>query len=103
MNVTVLNVGSSLLAPLKNAERDLNHEHNLGLRVAAWNFGSPLNDDEWLSVEKDLTESEIVFVIHVMDGENAARLLSFLNNPQTKRKTVIVINCMPDLMRRTRM
>jgi magnesium chelatase subunit H len=103
MKVTAIYVGSSLLAPLKNAERDLNREHNLDLRVAAWNFGSPLNDDDWSCVETDLTESEIVFVIHLMDGENAARLISFLDDPKTKRKTVIVINCMPDLMRRTRM
>src|SRR5687767_12400184 len=103
MKITVLYVGSSLLAPLKNAERALNREHNLDLRVAAWNFGAPLDDDEWVHVENDLADAEIVFVIHVMDGENAARLISALERYKQKHHAVIVINCMPDLMRRTRM
>ena len=103
LKITALYVGSSLLAPLKNAERGLNREHNLDLHVAAWNFGSPLNDDEWANVESDLRDSQIVFVIHVMDGENAARLISALERYKQQHRAVIVINCMPDLMRRTRM
>ncbi|HEY5885614.1 MAG TPA: cobaltochelatase subunit CobN [Pyrinomonadaceae bacterium] len=103
MKVTVLYVGSSLLAPLKNAERALNREHDLDLCVAAWNFGSPFNDDEWDNVEIDLADTDIVFVIHVMDGENAARLISALERYKQQHRAVIVINCMPDLMRRTRM
>ncbi|HKO61926.1 MAG TPA: cobaltochelatase subunit CobN [Pyrinomonadaceae bacterium] len=103
MKITVLYVGSSLLAPLKNAERELNREHNLELRVAAWNFGSPLDEDEWASVESDLRDTQIVFVIHVMDGENAARLITALESHKQQHRAVIVINCMPDLMRRTRM
>lgn len=103
MNVTVLYVGSSLLAPLKNAERELNREHNLDLRIAAWNFGAPLDDDEWSAVEKDLTLSDLVFAIHVMDGENATRLNTSLERHKQQHQAVIVINCMPDLMRRTRM
>ena len=35
MNLTVLYVGSSLLAPLKNAEREINQAYGLDLRVAA--------------------------------------------------------------------
>ena len=35
MNITVLYVGSSLLAPLRQAEREINREYALGLRVAA--------------------------------------------------------------------
>src|SRR5687767_15452197 len=73
MNITVLYVGSSLLAPLKNAEREINRAHKLDLRVAAYNFGSPLSDDEWGDVERDLEEANVIFVIHVMDGENASR------------------------------
>ena len=101
MNITVLYVGSSLLAPLKSAERELHRAHHLDLRVAAHNFGSPLTDREWLDVEADLNEANIVFVIHVMDGENATRLVTALDNSQ--HDAVIVINCMPELMRRTRM
>jgi magnesium chelatase subunit H len=101
MNVTVLYVGSSLLAPLKNAEREINRLHDLDLRVAAHNFGSPLNDTEWSAVQSDLDRANIVFVIHVMDGENATRLVRALDT--RKHDAVIVINCMPELMRHTRM
>ena len=101
MNIAVLYVGSSLLAPLKAAEREINRVHKLDLRVAAYNFGSPLSDREWQEVEADLEDSNIVFVIHVMDGENATRLVAALD--RLKNDAVIVINCMPELMRRTRM
>ena len=103
MKVTVLYIGSSLLAPLKNAEREINRECDLSLHVAAHNFGAALNEDEWLGVERDLGSSDIVFVIHVMDGENAARLLTVLEKNKARHRAVVVINCMPDLMRRTRM
>src|SRR5918995_630105 len=103
MNITVLYVGSSLLAPLKNAEREINRAHNLGLRVAAYNFGSPLSDREWLDVEQDLSDANVVFVIHVMDGENASRLVTALERFKDRHDAVVVMNCMPELMRRTRM
>jgi magnesium chelatase subunit H len=103
MNITVLYVGSSLLAPLKNAEREINRAHNLGLRVAAYNFGSPFSDREWLAIDKDLSDANIVFVIHVMDGENASHLIASLERFKDRHQAVIVINCMPELMRRTRM
>src|SRR5512145_2118540 len=103
MHITVLYVGSSLLASLKNAEREINRVHNLGLRVAAYNFGSPFSDRDWLDVERDLDEANIVFVIHVMEGENASRLLAALARLKDRHDAVIVINCMPDLMRQTRM
>lgn len=101
MNITVCYVGSSLLAPLKNAEREINRVYDLDLRVAAYNFGSPLSDGEWRDVNRDLSEANVVFVIHVMDGENASRLVSALAHYQPD--AVVVINCMPDLMRLTRM
>ncbi|HSD48175.1 MAG TPA: cobaltochelatase subunit CobN [Pyrinomonadaceae bacterium] len=101
MNITVLYVGSSLLAPLKNAEREINRVCDLDLRVAAYNFGAPLSDGEWREVERDLSEANVVFVIHVMDGENASRLIKSLET--YKHDAVIVINCMPELMRHTRM
>lgn len=103
MKVTVLYVGSSLLAPLKNAEREINRDYKLDLDVAAHNFGAPLDDTEWTRVERDVIEADVVFVIHVMDGENAARLIPALERSKTRNHAVVVINCMPELMRRTRM
>jgi magnesium chelatase subunit H len=103
MKVTVLYVGSSLLAPLKDAEREINRAYKLDLRIAAHNFGAVLDDDGWREVDNDLGQAEVVFVIHVMDGENAARLLVALEKHKTQHAAVIVINCMPELMRRTRM
>src|ERR1041385_6649070 len=101
MNITVLYMGSSLLAPLKNAEREINRVHDLGLRVPPYNFGSPLSDREWFDVEHDLENANIVFVIHVMDCENASRLIATLE--RVKNDAVVVINCMPELMRQARM
>ncbi|MFN2577308.1 MAG: cobaltochelatase subunit CobN [Pyrinomonadaceae bacterium] len=102
MNIAVLYVGSSLLAPLRNAEREINGRYALDLRLAVHNFGSPFTDNEWDTIESDLADSEIIFVIHVTDGENAARLLPRLDLYRSKA-TVIVINCMPELMKRTRL
>lgn len=103
MNITVLYVGSSLLAPLKDAEQEINRIHKLDLRVAAYNFGSSLSDADWANVDRDLKLADIVFVIHVMDGENASRLLEALRSYKSQHRAVIVINCMPELMRQTRM
>lgn len=103
MNVTVLYIGSSLLAPLRQAEREINREYELGLRVAAHNFGAALSEDVWREVEGDLSRADVVFVIHVMDGENAARLLHALEQYRERHRAVVVINCMPELMRRTRL
>lgn len=103
MNVTVLYVGSSLLAPLRQAEAEINRAYRLDLRIAAYNFGMPLTQSEWDEVESDLSRADVVFVIHVMDGENATRLLSTLERYGEQHRAVVVINCMPDLMRRTRM
>jgi magnesium chelatase subunit H len=103
MKITVLYVGSSLLAPLTNAEREINREYRLDLRVAAYNFGSPLSDREWQDVDRDLAESNVVFVIHVMDGENAARLVAALEAYKQRHDAVVVINCMPELMRHMRL
>src|SRR5881275_2201040 len=102
MKVSVLYVGSSLLAPLRNAEREINLRHGLDLKIVTHNFGSAFTDDEWLEIQNDLSKSEVVFVIHVMDGENATRLLPLLDHLR-KDRAVIVINCMPALMKRTRM
>ncbi|HYG10462.1 MAG TPA: DUF3479 domain-containing protein, partial [Pyrinomonadaceae bacterium] len=101
--LTVLYVGSSLLAPLKQAERDIERSCAPGLRVAAYNFGAPLDEAQWREIERELEESEVVFVIHVTDGENAGRLVPLLEKYKTTHRAVIVINCMPELMRQTRM
>jgi magnesium chelatase subunit H len=103
MRIAVFYVGSSLLAPLKHAEREINRAYGLDLRVAAYNFGSPLSDREWQDVDRDLAAANIVFVIHVMDGENAARLVAALETYKDRHDAVVVINCMPELMRHTRM
>jgi len=31
------------------------------------NFGAAFTEDEWEAIEKDLHQSEVLFVIHVMD------------------------------------
>ena len=103
MNVTAFYVGSSLLAPLKNAERKINREYKVDLRLTASNFGSPFTDSEWREIDLSLSDADVVFVVHVMDGENAARLIPALDKYRQRHRAVIVINCMPDLMRRTRM
>jgi magnesium chelatase subunit H len=103
MKVTVLYVGSSLLGPLKQAEREINRQYELELKIAAYNFGAPLTNDEWSEIEHDLRASDVVFAIHVMDGENAARLIHTLERYNQQHAAVIVINCMPDLMRHMRM
>jgi magnesium chelatase subunit H len=96
-------VGSSLLAPLRNAEREINRQHGVDLRVATHNFGATFSNDEWAAIEKDLQQAQVLFVIHVMDSENATRLLGFLDRAGDRYSALIVINCMPDLMKRTRM
>ncbi|HEY9284537.1 MAG TPA: DUF3479 domain-containing protein, partial [Pyrinomonadaceae bacterium] len=101
--VAVLYVGSSLLAPLRQAERDAARLHGLDLRVAAHNLGAPLEEDAWHAVGRDLAAADVVFVIHVTDGENASRLLPLLARHEPRHRAVVVINCMPELMRRTRM
>ena len=103
MNVAVFYVGSSLLAPLKNAEREIERAYGLNLHVAAYNFGAPFTDKHWHEIENALSEADVVFVIHVMDGENAARLIPLLDRFGDHHRAVVVINCMPELMKRTRM
>ncbi len=101
MKITVLYVGTSLLAPLKNAEEQLNRDYKIGLQIAVHNSGATFNDDEWLRIKRDLEESSIVFIIHVTDDGNA-RLIQLALSVAT-HKTIIAFNCMPDLMRLTRM
>jgi len=71
--------------------------------VATYNFGAAFSDDEWGQIEKDMRQAEVLFVIHVMDSENATRLLTFLDQADVRHRAVVVINCMPELMKRTRL
>src|SRR5437870_3798963 len=103
MKITVLYVGSSLLAPLRNAEREIRRSHGIDLSVATHNFGAAFTEDEWGAIETDLRAAEVLFVIHVMDSENTTRLLRWLDRSGDSRRAVVVINCMPELMKRTRM
>src|SRR5438105_3774063 len=103
MNVSVFYVGSSLLAPLTTARRDIDREYGIDLNLSLHNCGSTFTESEWQKIEADLTQAHVVFVIHVMDGENATRLISLLDRFQSASRTIVVINCMPALMKRTRM
>ncbi len=103
VKITVFYVGTSLLAPLRRAEDNINARHKLGLQVATYNCGAPLNKAEWSAAEGDLGVSDLVFVIHVTEGENAARIEKALEHHQKRHHAVIAFNCMPDLMRRTRL
>lgn len=86
-----------------NAEREINREYKLDLGIRAFNFGSTLSESDWGQVTGELSGSDVVFVIHVMDGENASRLIPTLERFRSRHCAVIVINCMPDLMRLTRL
>ncbi len=103
MKITVLYVGTSLLAPLTKAEAEINVRYGLDLKLAAHNCGVSLAVDEWQTADRDIAESEIVFIIHVTDEENASRIVTTLDRVGSHRHAVIAFNCMPALMRRTRM
>ena len=103
MKIAALYVGSSLLAPLRAAEREINARYGLGLRIAAHNCTLPLEDAQWKQVEADLADAEIVFVMHVTDSENSVRIGAALDRLRSRHRAVIVINCMGGLMRRTRL
>ena len=103
MKVTFFYVGTSLLSPLKRAEDEINARHNLALKVSTYNCGAPLAESDWKSVDSDLSDSDIVFIIHVTDGENAARINNALELHCRRHHAIIAFNCMPELMRRTRL
>src|SRR5215471_2157064 len=103
MKITVFYVGTSLLAARKRAEDEINARHKLVLNIAAYNCGAPLSDSEWRKVDNDLTASDIVFIIHITDGENAARINQALDSHSQRHHAIIAFNCMPELMRRTRL
>jgi len=103
INIPVFFVGSSLPGSLRQAERDINHRHHLGLRIACHNCTLPLAETDWAHAERDLAAADIVFVIHVTDHENSVRIGAALDRFRSRHRAVIVINCLRDLMMRTRL
>src|SRR6266404_1301811 len=103
MKISAFYVGSSLLSPLKQAEQTIVADYGIKVLIKTYNLGGALNEAEWAAAEADLIESSIVFVFHVVDGENSSRLLNLLAPIEGIDRTVIVVNCMPDLMRCTQM
>jgi cobalamin biosynthesis Mg chelatase CobN len=99
VKITVFYVGTSLLAPLRRAESEINSRHRVALRVAAYNCGAPLDEAQWQAAENDLANSELVFIIHITESENADRIASTLERHSKRARAVIAFNCMPDLMR----
>ncbi len=92
-----------MLSPLKRAEEEINRQSDIGLEVSTHNCGAALANDEWARAEMDVSDSHIVFIIHVTDQENASRISSAIDRNRERLRAVIAFNCMPDLMRRTRM
>ncbi|MEW6730196.1 MAG: cobaltochelatase subunit CobN [Acidobacteriota bacterium] len=103
MLVTVLYVGASLLAPLRQAEREINEKYSVNLRIATHNCSLTLDAEQWSVVRADLADTDIVFVIHITDGENGTQLGLLLDEFRVRHHAVISINCLPDLMRKAHM
>ncbi|HEU4390315.1 MAG TPA: cobaltochelatase subunit CobN [Blastocatellia bacterium] len=100
VKVTVFYVGSSLPAPLAQAERDIRTLHKLDVTIRSYNCGSELSPADWSAAEKELLGSDVVFILHVTNQENAVRIIGALEKTSA---VVIAINCMTDLMRTTRL
>jgi len=112
-----------LPGPLKDAERAIGSRNKIDLDIALHNCGDSITDACWVTAERDILASDIVFIIHVTNADNATRIISALQphspdsripsveaggsfNSNLRRKihqTIIAINCMPELMRLTRM
>lgn len=103
MKITLFYVGSSLLAPLRKAEAEINRRYGLELNLATHNCGAPFSEDEWARAERDLKESDLAFIIHVTEETNAERIKGALDSSPGNLRAVIAFNCMPALMRCTRM
>src|SRR5262249_30282104 len=67
----------------------------------AFNCGAPLDEDQWIAANEALGGSDLIFIIHVTDAENAERIIESLK--RSRAHAVIAINCMPPLMWQTRM
>jgi magnesium chelatase subunit H len=119
LKITVLYVGTSLPGPLKEAERTIRAKNKIDLDIALHNCGDSISDSGWDSVKQDISAADIVFIIHVTNPDNATRIISASSDSgipaaeaggsfktgllRESKRTVIAINCMPELMRLTRM
>ena len=102
VRVVVFYVGSSILAPLRRAEREI-REHGLELHLTAHNGGAAWSEPEWSEALVDLSEADLVLIMHLTDSDNSRRLLEALDRFHHRHHAVIVFNCLADLMGRTRM
>jgi len=121
LKITVFYVGTSLPGPLKEAERAI-RKNKVDIDIALHNCGDSMQESGWAAAEQDIAASEIVFIIHVTNSDNASLIISALQrhssdseiqpvepggsltsnmNGAASHPTVIAINCMPDLMRMT--
>src|ERR1700690_3704313 len=98
MKVAVFYVGSSLLAPLRQAEREINRRYRIGLTIACHNCTLPLSSEQWTDAERDLAAAGVVFVLHVTDPENAARIGAAPDGGRSQHP-VLSINRLGDLMK----
>src|SRR5262249_38822034 len=109
--------------PLKEAERAIRSKNKIDLDIGLHNCGDSITDAGWLTAERDILSSDVVFIIHVTNTDNATRIIAALrpdsadsqvspvvtvgsfkdNLRQGRHQTVIAMNCMPELMRLTRM
>jgi magnesium chelatase subunit H len=102
--ITFLYVGASLPGPLRRAEASINDQYELALDLKLHNCGDEFSDEQWRDVHLDLSSSEIVFIIHVTNQHNAGRIIAALAESERQApRSVISINCMPELMRCTRL
>jgi magnesium chelatase subunit H len=103
MKVVVFYVGSSLPAAVRRAERALRVQGAPDLVVACHNATLPMDARAWAAAEADLAEAELVFIAHVTDPDNAARIGVALDRFGRRHRAVIVFNSITELMRRTRL
>ena len=73
VKIVVFYVGTSLLAPLRRAERRI-QDDGLKLKVAVHNSGAAWSEPEWRAAEQDLIRADVVFIMHVTDSENSCLL-----------------------------
>ena len=101
VKVVVFYVGTSLLTPLRKAEREI-CERGFKLVAAVYNGGLAWSNSEWQKAENDLSTADIVLIMHLTDSDNCQRLMGGLDRFKHRHHAVVVFNCLADLMRKTR-